>query len=135
MLDLLRQFGAKTLRVYESGSTKELRLTKGAGQRSRVFFLGRELSPLIEAIHVGSVPIVKLLLQSGADTHEKQILATACYRGSLEIVQTLVSAGLQPGPSDLMMAVEYNQVHVAEYLLKAGVGMNGRLPVLPSGNT
>ena len=108
-------------------------LDKGAsphGRRQSVFahfFWGREFSPLWEAMYVGSVAIVEILLEAGADPKEKDVMSGACSGGSRKIVELLIIFGAWPGPRDLQYAVQRNQISVVEFLLEQGVEMDRKL--------
>jgi ankyrin repeat protein len=62
-------------------------------------FHGR--TPLVHACGRGDLPMVRLLLKSGADVHCKTggpPIAVACNTGELEIVKALVDSGADPNP-------------------------------------
>jgi ankyrin repeat protein len=59
-------------------------------------------TPLVHACERSILPMVRLLLKSGADVHCKKIgvppIAVACDNGDLEIVKALVESGADPDP-------------------------------------
>ena len=96
--------------------------TKSIFGRVFDYILGRgDWSPLTAAVHEGATQIVRMLLEAGADPQEDGILSTACWQGHTEIVELLVSFGACAGPRHLQIAVQRNQISIAEFLLEIGV--------------
>ncbi|CAD5123429.1 DgyrCDS11779 [Dimorphilus gyrociliatus] len=93
-------------------------------------------TPLMEAASAGHVPVSKLLLDYGAgiNTHSNEFkesaLTLACYKGHLEMVKFLLSAGAdQEHKTDemhtaLMEASMDGHVEVAKLLLDSGAQVN-----------
>lgn len=99
-------------------------------------------TPLMEAARRGDLPLVKLLLDRGADVNEAVLrdgnpLIIAAARGHLEVVMTLVDRGADVNafvPEDetpLINATRGGHLQVAAYLIDKGADVN--LAVLANG--
>lgn len=99
----------------------------------------RGYTPLREAVAMGNLNIVKLLLQAGAKPNYSSMLeedqgATPLFiasaNGRIDIVKELLQAGADPdscrqdGATSLHMAASCKQVEVVRTLIKAGANCN-----------
>jgi ankyrin repeat protein len=93
-----------------------------------------DLTPLIQAINLGRVKFVEILLAAGADVHLSQYaedtpLGLATSSNNLDIVKLLLKAGANPnwggaGGDPLERAVEIGSVDLVKTLIEAGADIN-----------
>ena len=91
------------------------------------------LTPLIQAINLGRVEVVRILLEVGADVHLSQYaedtpLGLATSLNNLDIVKLLLKAGANPnnggvGGDPLERAVEMGSVDLVKTLIEAGANI------------
>lgn len=120
-------------------ASAQLMLAAGACADSRD---GENATVLMMAAHSGNLPMVKVLIEGGADVnaHNEQewsALSRAVYNpelkaGFADVVQALVDAGANVeaaigyGVRPLMLAAGYGETAVVEVLLKAGADVLAR---------
>jgi ankyrin repeat protein len=94
-------------------------------------------TPLMQAINLGEVEIVQVLLEAGADIHfspyfEDTPLGLAALTENLEIVKLLLKFGANPDNGGecppLYWAVEHKNIKMIQLLLEAGANINGSTP-------
>ncbi|MCC5640463.1 ankyrin repeat domain-containing protein [Nostoc sp. CHAB 5844] len=93
-----------------------------------------KLTPLIQAINLHQIEVIKLLIEVGADVHLYQYIQTtplglATSWGNNEIVQLLLQAGANPdlGGIDnppLHRAVLIERIDIIQTLIEAGASLN-----------
>jgi hypothetical protein len=92
---------------------------------------GRRSPPLVAAVSSGSLELVQMLLDAGADVNVETRywstpLSVACYDDNLAIIDVLLSAGAninqarQQNASPLEQAAFYGRTELVERLLRAG---------------
>ena len=86
-------------------------------------------TPLISAAKQGNGPLVKILLDAGADPDAKDnkdntSLMYAIREGSAEIAQILINADAEVNAIDLLLAVDKGLTEVVQFLIKANVNPN-----------
>lgn len=96
--------------------------------------LHTKLTPLIQAINLLRIEVIKLLIELGADVHLYQYIQTtplglATSLGNIEIVKLLLQAGANPdigGIDDppLHRAVLIERVDIIQTLMEAGANPN-----------
>ncbi|KAI9791792.1 MAG: hypothetical protein M1835_000095 [Candelina submexicana] len=98
----------------------------------------RNATPLITASGEGWLPIVRILIEDGADIHERSgprqhnALEASALGGWTKVVEYLIGIGADPNAnlvgstSALQGAVWYNNVDVARTLLQAGADVHAK---------
>ncbi|KAI9717311.1 MAG: hypothetical protein M1812_004838 [Candelaria pacifica] len=98
----------------------------------------RTANPLTTASGLGWLPIVRILIEDGADIHERSgprqqtALEASAQGGWTKVVDYLLETGANPNAtlaastSALQGAVWYNHVDVARALLRAGADVNAK---------
>ncbi|KAI9704411.1 MAG: hypothetical protein M1836_007274 [Candelina mexicana] len=98
----------------------------------------RNATPLITASGEGWLPIVRILIEDGADIHERSgprqhnALQASALGGWTKVVEYLIGIGADPNAnlagstSALQGAVWYNHVDVARTLLQAGADVHAK---------
>lgn len=91
----------------------------------------RGFTPLVMATYSSQLPIVKVLLEAGADIDDQAAsgntaLMGVCFKGSEEAVQLLLDHGAavniqnELGATALIFAATYGHTAIAQMLLEAG---------------
>lgn len=113
-------------------------LNKGASANEKYIHLNNS-TPLHEAISIGNVEILKILLDAGADLSvvidkNETVLNQAmdpCY-ANIDVIETLVTAGAdlnsknELGDTLLHLGAEENGIQLVKHLLLQGADVNSR---------
>ena len=113
-------------------SMVEFLISQGADVNGIGNFAGGE-SYLATAVTRGNLPVIRILLQNGADIHKKDYsgktpLAIAIKNKNISIVKVLVS-GSPAGINDFDyagLAVIYDDIEILKYLISQGADVNNR---------
>jgi len=125
-----RAFGKPELQLISDIAAKRVASAGAELLNTRLNVNARRRQALLDAVSIGSAPLVRALLERGADPNlgTGQALRKAAFLDELEILRLLLDHGadpnLQHGESALETAIWKNDVGAVEALIAKGADVN-----------